>query len=899
MLNSNEIRKKFITFFEEKGHKVMKNASLVPDNDPTLLWVNAGITPLKKYFDGSEIPNNRRIVSVQKCIRTNDIENVGKTARHHTFFEMLGNFSIGDYFKEEAINYAYELLFSNNYFGFKKEKIFVTVYSNDEETYNIWKNKGIDVSHIIKLENNYWEIGEGPCGPDTEIFYDRGQEYDPDNQGIKLLQQEIENDRYIEIWNNVFSQFNAKIGKKREEYKELPSKNIDTGMGLERMACIIQGTSTNFETDLFLPIIKKIAELSNKKYNGDMSFKVIADHIRAITFALNDGAFFSNEGRGYVLRRLLRRGVRYGKKLGIKKPFMYELVDSVIAIMKEAYPELNNNNELIKDLIIKEEKLFHKTLSSGEKKLNELTQNNQTKTISGEDAFKLYDTYGFPFELTVEILNEKGFCVSLDEFNEYMNKQKEQARCARKSEASMNIQNEAFLKFEQSSMFVGYNNLKCDAEIIGLINGDKQVFELVDKGYVILNKTPFYAEAGGQVSDYGIIKGENFEAKVTEVIKGPNKQHIHFVQITKGLIKSNDKVEAYVDESRRLGISKNHTATHLLQYVLKQKLSDKISQSGSKVDEKSLRFDFIYSSNISDEDIIFIENKVNELIDTNEVISIREMRLEEAIKTGATALFEEKYEDIVRTVKIGNSFELCGGTHVQSLSQIKKFAIKGIESKGMNIYRIEASTDNNIGEELLKVIQPYINETKKLLNKATNIIKKASTENINLEFNYETNYLNPFTYKDIVFVRNEVERIKNEVKSLEKEYSELKQKQLLSNISYFDKFIKRSNTSDYIILKLKEYDIQTLKQLVDKLVDKLDNSFVFIANINNNSVNFISKCNKSIINKVNCGEFIKYASNIVGGNGGGSNFFGQGGGVDASKTDQILKEIEEKIIKSL
>ncbi|MDD4643737.1 MAG: alanine--tRNA ligase, partial [Bacilli bacterium] len=411
-MSSNEIRNMFIRFFEERGHLAIPSASLIPINDPTLLWINAGITPLKKYFDGSSIPENKRIVSAQKCIRTNDIENVGVTARHHTFFEMLGNFSIGDYFKKEAIAYTYELLTSEKYFNFDKDKLYVTIYTNDEEAYNLWVEQGIDASHIIKLDSNYWEIGEGPSGPNSEIFYDRGIEYDPENKGIYLLQNDIDNDRYIEIWNNVFSMYNAKAGVKREDYKELPSKNIDTGMGFERMVAIIQNAKTNYETDLFMPIIEGIVELSGKQYNGEMAFKVIADHVRTLTFALSDGAVFSNEGRGYVLRRLLRRAVRYGKKLGIEEPFLYKLVPSVISTMSDAYPDLNKNSEKTCKLILKEETLFSKTLTSGEKKLGEILEASNSKVISGEDVFKLYDTYGFPWELTMEYLNENGFSMN-------------------------------------------------------------------------------------------------------------------------------------------------------------------------------------------------------------------------------------------------------------------------------------------------------------------------------------------------------------------------------------------------------------------------------------------------------------------------------------------------------
>ena len=471
-MTSDEIRNTFLEYFKEHGHTILPSASLLIKNDPTLLWNNAGVTPLKKYFDGSEIPVNRRLTSSQKCIRTNDIESVGDNT-HHTFFEMLGNFSVGDYFKDEAIEMAFELLTNEKYFGFPLEKLYITVYKNDDEAYDKWIKMGVDPTHLVRLESNFWEIGEGPCGPDSEIFYDRGIEYDKDNLGIKLLQDEIDNSRYVEIWNNVFSQFNSKEGLKRDEYPELPSKNIDTGMGLERMACIIEGVESSYDTDLFRKIINKIEELSNKKYNNDKEFRIIADHIRTLTFAIADGAVFSNEGRGYVIRRLLRRSVRYGHDIGIPGKFMSDIVPSVVETMKNYYPELETKKEYIQGIIDKEEELFQKTLVSGEKKLNEMLEKTENKTLSGTDAFKLYDTYGFPYELTEEYLKEKGYTVDKYEFDTCMNNQKEMARKSRKKEASMNIQNEALLNFKEESKFTGYEDYQTDTEVIALIKDGK------------------------------------------------------------------------------------------------------------------------------------------------------------------------------------------------------------------------------------------------------------------------------------------------------------------------------------------------------------------------------------------------------------------------------------------
>ena len=477
-LTGEEIIRTFIDYFKEHGHLELESAPLIPKDDPSILWINAGVTPLKKYFDGSVVPENKRLTSVQKCIRTGDIESVGKTARHHTFFQMLGNFSIGDYFKNEAIEMSYTLLTSPKYFDLDKNKLYITVYPEDTEAYNKWISLGMDPSHIVKLENNFWEIGEGPCGPDSEVFYDRGVKYDKDKLGIKLLEQEIENDRYIEIWNNVFSQYNAKNGVPRSLYKELPHKNIDTGMGVERMACILQETETNYETDLFMPIIHVIEEESKILYKGQLEFKVIADHIRTLVFALSDGATFSNYGRGYVLRRLLRRSVRMGRKLGINKSFLADLVDVVIDKYIGIYRNLNNNVKEMKELITKEEELFQKTLLSGEKKLEELFKSDN-KEISGIDAFKLYDTYGFPIELTIEIAEEKGFTVNVSDFEKNMKIQKELARNNRKVDSSMNIQNELLINYKEESKFVGYDTLENTTIIKDIIKDNKFVDEQV------------------------------------------------------------------------------------------------------------------------------------------------------------------------------------------------------------------------------------------------------------------------------------------------------------------------------------------------------------------------------------------------------------------------------------
>ena len=710
-LSCNEIRKMFLDFFESKGHLVMPSASLIPNNDPSLLWINAGVAPLKKYFDGREVPPKKRLTNAQKCIRTNDIENVGDTY-HHTFFEMLGNFSIGDYFREEALGYAWELLTSDKWFGIPKDKLYVTVYSDDRESYNRWLELGLDKSHIIKCEGNFWDIGPGPCGPDSEIFYDKGEKYD--KRGPELIENDIDNDRFIEIWNNVFSQFNHVEGLKRDEFPELPHKNIDTGMGLERLVCLLQGVDTDYETDLFTPIINKIEELTGVKYTNQRSIRSIADHIKTLTYALSDGAEFSNEGRGYVLRRILRRACRFGRTLGIYEPFMYKLTDSVIETMKDYYPYLKDNKKLIDKLIKREEEVFLKTLESGEKRLKELEESG--KKITGEDVFKLYDTYGFPYELTEEILNEKGIKINKEEFDKCMQEQRDRARSALKNVSSMSSQSD-LVDFKDESKFV-YDTLKLESKVIytGDLEGNKM--DLVGDGIIILDKTPFYATMGGQKCDIGTVYNDNFKADVINVEKAPNGQHVLYVNNTFGSLQVNDKLTCKVNEENRYTTCQNHTATHLLQKALQEVLGNEVHQAGSYVDGERLRFDFKYTEKIKDEDLYKVESLVNDMIKASYEADINEMDIKEAKKLGAMALFDDKYKEKVRVVKFGPSIELCGGTHIDNTSNIKSFAIKSIESKGLNIYRIEAVCDTNLEVELYEEIKPYNNEMITLLDKA-------------------------------------------------------------------------------------------------------------------------------------------------------------------------------------
>ena len=890
-MTHNEIRETWFKFFTEHGHKIYESASLIPVNDDSLLWVNAGVTPLKKYFDGSEVPDSRRIVNIQKCIRTNDVDNVGITKRHQTFFEMMGNFSVGDYFKEEAIKYAFELLTSKKYFDIDKELLYVTVYTDDEDAKAYWIKEGLNPEHIIPLEGNFWEIGEGPCGPDSEIFYDRGEEYDPDHNALELFKNDEEQERYVEIWNNVFSQFNSEEGVKRKDYRELPSKNIDTGAGLERWCCIFQGVDSNFETDLFLPIIKHIEELSTYDYVGQKEFKIIADHIRAVTFAIADGACFENVGRGYVLRRLLRRSVRFGRNIGIEGPFMYKIVSDVVDVMKDAYPYLLEKRPEVETIILEEEKLFLKTLEEGERRLKEMTENSTDGVISGEDAFKLYDTYGFPFELTEEYLKEKGFTVSREEFEKYMAKQRELARENAKTKTSMAAQKKVLLDYKDRSEFC-YGLYRLKTKVQAIFSKDERVKEIDHDTYISLDRTCFYAESGGQVSDTGMIIGDNFKARVVDVFKAPNGQHIHKVRLLDGIIHEGDNAEAILDKDKRKQTECNHSSVHILQYSLQQVVSNTIKQAGSYVDGDKLRFDFTYSGKMTDEKILEVEEFANNMIGENLIVSTEVMPLEKAKKIGAMALFSEKYKDMVRVVKIGKSVELCGGTHTSNTSLIGNLAIYNCESKGSNVYRIEAVTGNKIEGALSEVVKTYNDEKLKLLIKAKEILEDARNKGIKLDFEVDITNERPTSYKDIIYNRNELQYVHHEVKELEKKYYDILEKNTLQNLDIYKENFEKINDVNVLVMKQNNKDINLLKSIADSLLNEIKDGVVFFINVKeDDTVNFICKSNS----KVKAGPLVKEASLTAGGNGGGSPTFAQGGGKSTEELDKIEKDIKKAI----
>ena len=872
-MKSYEIRQMWLDFFKSKGHSVEPSASLVPVDDPTLLWTNAGVTPLKKYFDGSMRPENPRITNAQKCIRTNDIENVGKTARHHTFFEMLGNFSIGDYFKPEAIKFAVELLFSPEWFGFDKDKIYITHYTNDTQARDFWIANGIAPDHLIPLEGNFWEIGEGPCGPDTEMFYDRGPKYD--KRGPELIRDDIENDRFIEIWNIVFSQFNSKAGVDRKDYKELPSKNIDTGCGLERLCCVMQGVDTNYDTDLFMPIIKKTEEISGVKYTGQMAFKVIADHVRTCTFAVADGAVMSNEGRGYVLRRVLRRASKYAKSLGINKPFMAELVDVVISVMDPFYPYLHEKKDIVKQVISSEEEKFLSTLASGEKRLADIIEATKGDTLSGEDAFVLYDTYGFPIELTVEYAEEKNKKVDTEGFKKYLAEQKERARNARKDEGSMKGQNEAFLAFKEESRFSGYT----------VTNQRSRVIAVFDNA-VVLDETPFYAFSGGQLCDKGMLKDDTNVVNVIDVIKMPNGQHLHVLDYNP--FKVGDIIFAEVDKENRDLTRKNHSSAHLFQAALQSVIGNHAHQQGSQVCADYCRFDFNNYSSLTDEEILKIEDLVNQYIAEAHNVDTKVLPIEEAKKLGAMMLFSEKYGDKVRVVDMGVSKEFCAGTHVANTAEIEKFEIASIESIGSGIFRATAFTSKN-ADELIKNSQANVIDTlNAVINKASELVKNAhNNDGIELHFEYEGRKIEVTGYRFVLALRRELAKAQEAYKELEKAYNQKKSQNALKSLNQFDSKIENGK----LFTTVETMDTNLLKDMATALRNNKNLDVVLLAAADSNKVTFVCAAKAPF----DACQIVREATKITGGGGGGKKDIAQAGGKDPSKVLEALAHVKETL----
>lgn len=872
-LTGAQIRQMYLDFFSEKGHNIEPSASLVPHEDPSLLWINSGVATLKKYFDGRVIPENPRITNAQKAIRTNDIENVGKTARHHTFFEMLGNFSIGEYFKEEAITWAWEFLTDEKWIGFDKDKLAVTIHPEDDEAFELWNKKiGVPAERIIRLEENFWDIGEGPSGPNTEIFYDRGPAYGDDPNDPELYPGG-ENERHLEVWNLVFSQFNHNPDG---SYTPLPKKNIDTGMGLERMASVVQDVATNYDTDLFMPIIRAVEEISDVKYGvdseKDVAFKVIADHIRTVAFAVGDGALPSNEGRGYVLRRLLRRAVRYAKQININRPFMFELVTVVGEIMKDFYPEVLKNKEFIAKVIKNEEERFHETLNDGLSILSEVIKKEKEKgntTIPGSDAFRLYDTYGFPIELTEEYAEEEGMGVDQAGFEKEMDAQRERARSARQDVDSMQIQGGVLGDIKVESEFVGYDQVAVEAKVAAIIQNGELVTEAQEgeEVQVILDKTPFYAESGGQIADIGTMASESVKVDVLDVQKAPNGQNLHRVTVTAGTLTADSNIVAAVNQENRIHITKNHTATHLLHQALKDVLGTHVNQAGSLVQAERLRFDFSHFGQITADEIEQIETIVNKKIWQSLQVNTDYKNIEEAKAMGAMALFGEKYGKIVRVVQIGDySLELCGGVHVPNTAVIGLFKIVSESGIGAGTRRIEAVTGAG---------------AYKLMTDQIGVLKDAAAK-------LKTNL------KD---VPSRIETVLAEVKDLHRENESLTAK--LSNIeaSSLVSNVKDVNGVQVLVAKVQATDMNNLRAMADDLKQKLDSVIIVLGSAQGDKVNLIAGVTKDYIDRgFHAGKLVKEVASRCGGGGGGRPDMAQAGGKDPEKLDAALNFVEEWVL---
>ncbi len=874
MMKASEIRSKWLQFFESKGHKIEPSASLVPHNDPSLLWINAGMAPLKVYFDGREVPENPRIANSQKCIRTNDIENVGKTRRHHTFFEMLGNFSIGDYFKEEAITWAWEFLTGKEWIGFDGNRISVTVYAEDEEAYKLWNEKiGLPPERIIKLgDENFWDIGEGPCGPCSEIFYDRGEAYGNDMSDPEMYPGG-ENERWLEVWNLVFSQFNH---NKDGSYTPLPNKNIDTGAGLERLTSILQDVDSNFDTDLFQPMIQKTALLAGVKYKDsleqDIALKVIADHIRTVAFAVGDGVLPSNEGRGYIIRRLLRRAVRYGKTLGLDRPFLHELTETVGEVMGVYYPSVVENREYIAKIIRTEEERFHETLSDGLAILGEISAKAKEEgndTISGADAFKLYDTYGFPFDLTEDFASEQGLKVDRAGFDAAMQEQRDRARAARQDNASMKIQGGALAELTVKSEFVGYNDLVTESKIAAIVI-DGELANAAGEGaecQVILETTPFYAESGGQVSDTGVLTGGSVTAKVTGLFKAPHGQPVHLVTVEAGELRVGDTVRAEVNREIREDIVKNHTATHLLHKALKEVLGGHVNQAGSLVEGARLRFDFSHFGAITPEELIDIEHRVNAQIWRALDVVIENKPIDEAKAMGAMALFGEKYGNIVRVVQVGDySLELCGGCHVTNTSQIGIFKLVSESGIGSGVRRIEAVT----GRYAYQFTESQLD----VLKQAAGLLKSSLND-----------------------VPKRIEALHGQVRELSRENESLQSKLSATFAAELTGSVKTVGSGTQLLaVQVQAGSMDALRSTADELKAKLPEAVLVLGAAMDDKVNFVVAVPQELVKKgFHAGKLVKEVAAVCGGGGGGRPDMAQAGGKDASKLGEALAKAEELV----
>ena len=870
-MSLNDIREKYLSFFESKGHLRLPSFSLVPNGDKSLLLINSGMAPMKKYFTGEVTPPRKRVTTCQKCIRTPDIEQVGKTDRHGTFFEMLGNFSFGDYFKKEATAWAWE--FCTEVLEMPVDKLYVTIYENDDEAYEIWtKQNGFDPSHIVRLgkADNFWEHGSGPCGPCSEIYFDRGEKY---GCGSPDCGPGCECDRFTEFWNNVFTQFD---NDGNNNYTPLAHPNIDTGMGLERLACIMQGVDNIFEVDTVQNTMNKISEISGVKYHedekNDISLRVITDHVRSSTFMIGDGVIPSNNGRGYVLRRLIRRACRHGRLLGVTEPFLYKVCDTVLEDNKVAYPELKDKAELIKKVILAEEESFGKTIDAGLALLDEYVEKTEGTVFSGDDAFKLNDTFGFPLDLTKDVLEEKGMTVDEDRFNELLANQKATARAARKDAGADAWKGES-VKFEvEKTEFVGYTQTVCDAKVLAIVNTDGEFVDALgagEKGTVVLDKTPFYALSGGQVGDTGFIqKGEEKAFEVLDTTKNQDGIFLHS-GVAMDVISVGDAVIPDVDYDRRRAIMRNHTAAHLLQASLRGILGTHVEQAGQLVNENEVRFDFTHFNALTHDEIAMVEDDVNSMILSAEKVDMMEMPIEQAKKMGAMMLFGEKYGDVVRVVKAGEfSTEFCGGTHVANTAELGLFKIVSEGSVASGVRRITALTGSNVIK--------YLNEQEAVVKSLISSLKISDGDVVS---------------KVDGIVADNKEKDK-EIQRLNAEITRLKSADMFSNpemVGEIEVYTARVDGSTP----------DALRSMGDDLKASNDNAVAIIAGANGEKATIVAVCGKNAIAAgIKAGDVVREVAKLAGGGGGGRPDSAMAGAKDVSKLDEAIASTVE-IVKAI
>ena len=874
----NELREMFLSFFESKGHLRLPSFPLVPENDPSLLLINAGMAPMKPWFKGEEEPPRRRVCTCQKCIRTGDIENIGHTARHGTYFEMLGNFSFGDYFKHEAIAWTWEFLTDPKWVGLEKDRLYPSVYQEDDEAFNIWRDEvGIPEDRIYRMgkEDNFWEHGSGPCGPCSEVYYDRGEEF---GCGSPDCKPGCDCDRYMEVWNNVFTQFD---NDGEGHYTELAQKNIDTGMGLERLAVICQNVNSLFDVDTVMNITNKVSELTGAHYGdsqaSDVSLRIITDHIRSATFMICDGVLPSNEGRGYVLRRLLRRAARHGKLLGVNEPFLYQILDTVIHENEGEYKDLRQKQDYITKVVRTEEENFAKTIDGGMKIFADLLAEHKVKgetQFSGKDAFKLYDTYGFPVDLTEELVQDEGMTLDRVAFDEEMEAQRVRARKAREALGDLGWSGVEFGKEIPSTVFDGYDKTEITgAKVVAIVAEDQMVDEIVSgmEAIVVLDTTPFYAEMGGQVADHGTITAEGMTYNVTDVQKNKGGKFMHYGKLTQGSLKVGDTVTATIDVDRRKAIMRAHTATHLLDKVLRTVLGDHVHQAGSLVEPDRLRFDFTHFSALTAEELAKVSAMVNEAVLEGYDVVTEEMPIEEAKKKGAIALFGEKYGEVVRVVDMGEGYsvEFCGGTHLSNTAKVGVFHISNEFSVASGVRRIEATTG--------KLSLDVMNQNQKMLFEAAAVLKAKPGE-----------------------LREKAKAMMAEAKKLHQEIEKFKAEASVGEARQFLMSAKTVGELKVLTASRENVDAATLRQMGDFLKDKEPNVVAVLASTSDEKISFLAVCGKNAIAKgIKAGDLVKNVCTICGGKGGGKPDSAMGGGKDKLKIDDALASVDDYVAVKL